>query len=153
MSCASWRVLHHLRLRRVLVSVRARDVQLARRSHPSDLDDDLVHPAVEHRDTQAIHTKLDERRRGERDSELRRTTWVYWSDCDGGGVARATSKVPLDEQQRCRLPFGVCVMALHEDDRVLRKTGAFRDNKNMAILGIVLSAVMLIAFVLIGTPR
>jgi len=60
MSCASWRVLHHLRLRRVLVSVRARDVQLARRSHPSDLDDDLVHPAVEHRDTQAIHAKLDE---------------------------------------------------------------------------------------------
>jgi hypothetical protein len=44
-------------------------------------------------------------------------------------------------------------MALHEDDRVLRRTGAFRDNKNMAILGIVLSALMLVAFVLIGTPR
>jgi hypothetical protein len=46
-----------------------------------------------------------------------------------------------------------CVMALHEHDRVLRKTGAFRDNKNMAILGVVLSALMLIAFVLLGAPR
>ena len=44
-------------------------------------------------------------------------------------------------------------MALHEHDRVLRKTGAFRDNKNMAILGVVLSALMLIAFVLLGAPR
>ena len=44
-------------------------------------------------------------------------------------------------------------MALHEDDRVLRRTGAFRDNKNLAVLGVVLSALMLIAFVLLGMPR
>ena len=44
-------------------------------------------------------------------------------------------------------------MALHEDDRVLRRTGAFRDYKNMAVLGVFLSALMLLAFVLIGAPR
>jgi hypothetical protein len=58
------------------------------------------------------------------------------------------TEVPFDEPAP---PFtmGVWVMAPTE---LLRRTGAFRDNKNVAILGIVLSTLMLVAFVLIGTP-
>lgn len=44
-------------------------------------------------------------------------------------------------------------MLLPEDDRVMRGTGAFRDNKNLTVLAMVLAGLVLIALFLMFAPR